>query len=176
VYDIYLRNTVILLTTKLQLFNQIELSNRSIPATTRQEWTDTLGRLIALLKARSNSAILIPSNIALSTIDARKTMVLPTMNIQADYLVDADLASALSILLIEGHGLAPSPMSCNLSLFLVDDADQQTRSIVDKLKLDKAQETRWRQLVSVVAQRVADSCGWTDQRDASSPSDQDKRR
>jgi hypothetical protein len=60
VQDIYLRNTIVFLTTKLQLFNQSELSNRFMPEMIRQEWVDALGRLIALLKARSGSAILVP--------------------------------------------------------------------------------------------------------------------
>jgi hypothetical protein len=45
IYDIYMRNTVIVLTTKLELFNQFELSNRSMPEISREEWRDTLGRL-----------------------------------------------------------------------------------------------------------------------------------
>ena len=135
-----------------------------MPEISREEWRDTLGRLVTLLKARSRAAIAIPTTISLSNLDARQTAVLPTMDIEQDQIVDADLATALSLLLIEEHDAAPSPLSCNLALFFVNDADQKTTSIVDglsfektgHLKYDKTQETRWRQLVAVIAQRVAE--------------------
>ena len=164
VYDIYTRNTLIVLTTKLQLFNQTELSNRSMPEISREEWRDTLGRLVTLLKARSRAAIAISDNHIAFKSRCAPDRVLPTMDIEQDQIVDADLATALSLLLIEEHDAAPSPLSCNLALFFVNDADQKTTSIVDglsfektgHLKYDKTQETRWRQLVAVIAQRVAE--------------------
>jgi hypothetical protein len=174
---------VIALTTKLQLFNQIELSNRSMPEISREEWRDALGRMVTLLKARLGSAIAIPANISLSTLDTREAMALPTVDIEQDVIVEADLATALSLLLIEEHDSTPSTSSCNLSLFFVDDADQQTASIIDNLsfektghlKYDKTQEARWRQLVAVIAQRVSDSCGWFDKRTTTTPSNRSWR-
>jgi len=80
-------------------------------------------------------------------------------------LVDANLASALSVIYIDGRGTTPSSLSCNLSLFLINEADQQAGLTSDVAETkDAARETRWRQLVAAHAQKVGEACGWRDQR------------
>jgi hypothetical protein len=171
IYDIYLRNSLIALTTKLQLFNQIELANRSMPAASHQEWEHTLGRLLALLKGRLESAIALPEAIPARKLDQRQLEHLPQLCIDDDYILEADLAAALSIMLIQGHDVRPSARSCNMSLFLVNAADSTADTINQnqQRRLGKPQQIRWKQLVDVIAQRVANACAWTDRRATNTP-------
>ncbi len=176
IYDIYLRNSLIALTTKLQLFNQNELANRWMPASARQEWEHTLGRLLQLLKGRLESAIALPDGIPARTLDPLQVEHLPQLCIDDDYVLEADLAAALSVILRESRDARPTARSCNISLFLVNAAD----STADKInqdqhqKLAKPQRIRWKQLVDVIAQRVASSCAWVDRRAGTTPPQEDQ--
>lgn len=163
IHDTYLRNTIISLTTKLQLFNAMELSNRPISGTFREEWRNSLGRMITLLRTRLGAAIVVPSSVPPAPLDARKAALLPTLgNTPHDMLVDADLAATLSLVLISGRENPPDTLACNLSLFLLNDADSNARLTNEGQPKDAARETRWRQLVAVHAQQIGRSCGWSE--------------
>ncbi|MFC5324514.1 hypothetical protein [Bradyrhizobium oligotrophicum] len=166
VYDIYLRNALIISTTEVQLFNQFELSNRYISEGLHQQWAGALGNLLVQLKGHLRWTVAVPETIRLPELDERQRKGLPNLDLDdyPDVLVEAELAAALGTILTDGHGTRPSAKACNLSLFLVNYADRSTGKIKLKLNLERSQQIRWKQLVAVVAERVASSCSWTDRR------------
>jgi hypothetical protein len=164
IFDIFLRNLLVTLTTKLQFFNQVELAKESLPDSARQEWTDALTRALAIMKARLKASIVLPEKLPLGSLDQLSISRLPLAKIEQDFILDADLAISLSLILIEGTRSSPSALTCNTSLYFLNDASDRTKTIVQEKGLDTAQETRWKQLVSVIAQRTADSCSWRDDR------------
>jgi len=168
IYNTYLRNLLIVLSTKIKYFNEIELSGRLMTESSRQEWADALGRLVALLKARLETSIGTPENLPVQVLDERKKRRLPLPILgwseNSDVLFDAEQVTALSLILFEGRAVRPSAQACNLSLFLLNDAGTLTERIKKQLSLERPQEMRWQQLLNVVAQRVAASCSWVDRR------------
>jgi hypothetical protein len=160
IFDIFLRNLLVTLTTKLQFFNQIELTKESLSDSARQEWIDALSRALAIMKARLKAAIVLPERLPLASLDQLSISRLPLAKIEQDFILDADLAISLSVILIEGTRSSPSALSCNTSLYFLNDATDRAKTVVQEKGLDTAQEIRWKQLVSVIAQRTADSCAW----------------
>nr|WP_157872585.1 hypothetical protein [Bradyrhizobium sp. ORS 278] len=166
IYEIYLKNSLIVMSTKIKYFNEVELSGRSMSEASRQEWAASLGKMIALLRARLETVISSPDNIPAHDLDERQKRWLPNLNLteQPDVLFEAEQATALSLNLFDGRGARPSAQSCNLSLFLLNDAQALPGKIQKALGLGTAQAMRWQQLLNVVAQRVAANCSWIDRR------------
>jgi hypothetical protein len=165
IFDIFIRNVLIALTTKLQVFNQRVLANESLPEHLRQSWIQALSRLLAMMKTRSITPLVSSDTLPSTTLDQTTTLRLPLAKVEQDYILEADLAISLSIILIEGARPKATAIACNTALYYVNDAKHRLKNVVDDNSLDRAAETRWRQLVAVIAQRTADSCDWKDRRD-----------
>jgi hypothetical protein len=164
IFDIFARNELVTLTVKLQLFNQRALANEALPEAFRQAWILALSRELALLKTRAKAPMVLSDIVPSTTLDQTTIARLPVAKIEEDIILEADLAIALSIILVEGSRSKTSALACNTALFYINDAREKARRLVEEFALDRAQETRWKQIVSITGQRVADSCDWRDDR------------
>jgi hypothetical protein len=127
IFDVFNRNLLILLTTKLDLFNQHALAGEAISDSSRQVWAETLSRLLAILRARSNAPMVTSDNstLPLTTLDKKSLVHWPMISVDRIYTLNASLAIALSVILVENDRSKASALACNTSLYYIKDARNQ---------------------------------------------------
>ena len=173
VYDIFLRNLFALLPAEVDVYVQHVLAGEAVPEQHRQSWIRAASRLHAMLRLRQG--IPIPDIDGLNPIElddkmkGRLRAVDPDSKIDPDFLLQADLAMALSAILLQ-DGSRASARNCGAALMYINEASTQVRPTVDDIPLDRAQELRLLQLIGAVANRIAESCDWTDARGKSAGS------
>ena len=93
IFDVFNRNLLILLTTKLDLFDQHALAGEAISDASRQVWAETLSRLLAILRARSNAPVVTSDNstLPLTTLDKNSLTRWPIISVDRIYTLNASL-------------------------------------------------------------------------------------
>ncbi|MBR0773695.1 hypothetical protein JQ625_02515 [Bradyrhizobium diazoefficiens] len=170
VYDIFLRNLFALLPTEVDIYVQRALAGEPISEQHRQSWIKAASRLHAMLRLRLALPIADIDGLNPIDLDERTKGRLradvrtdPESKIDPDFLLQADLAIALSAILLQ-DGNRASAKNCNAALIYVNEASAAVQPTVEDNKLDRAQELRLRELIGAVANRIGDSCSWTDER------------
>jgi hypothetical protein len=163
IFDVFNRNLLILLTAKLDLFNQHALAGEAISDSSRQVWAETLSRLLAVLRARSNAPVVTSDNstLPLTTLDKKSLTRWPMISVDRIYTLNASQATALSVILIENDRSKASALACNTSLYYIKDARTQIEDVITAhdVTLLPAQ-TRLKRLTSLIASRAGESCDW----------------
>lgn len=170
VYDIFLRNLFAILPAEIDVYVQRALAGEPISELHRQSWIKVASRLHAMLRLRLGLPIADIDGLNQIDLDERTKLRLradvrvdPDSKIDADFLLQADLAIALSAILLQ-DGNRPSAKNCNAALIYVNEASAAVQPTIDDNGLDTAQELRLRELIGAVANRIGESCNWTDAR------------
>jgi hypothetical protein len=182
IYDIFLRNLLATLTAEADIYVQRALEGQPLPEDYRQSWINVVSRLSAMMQVRQNAPMIDFDGVRSSEIDyfMKERLRVQTIEIcgsksadpskehvqyliDPDFMLQADLALALSSVLLNG-GTAPSSQSCNTGLYYANDAETWIDRTVKDNGLDKAQEQRLKQLVSAVATRVGTPCASTNEK------------
>lgn len=181
VYDIFLRNLFAILPSEIDVYVQRALANEPISEKHRQSWIKAASRLHAMLRLRLGLPMTDIDGLNPIELDERTKGRLradvrtdPDTKIDSDFLLQADLAIALSAILLQ-DGNRPSAKNCNAALIYVNEADTAVRQTIGENDLDRAQELRLRELIGVVANRIGESCSWTDERGQSAPPKQESK-
>lgn len=168
IYGIFLRNSFATLTAEVDIYVQRVLEGETVPEGHRQSWIKAASRLQAMLRARLMLPVVNIDGLFPVELDDRIRRRLredegldPILKIDPDFLLQADLAIALSaILLPEGNRV--NALNCSAALFYINEAATSARQTINTNGLDKAQERRLRQLIQAVLNRAGESCTWTD--------------
>ncbi len=153
IYDVYIVNLMVLLTSKIEILNQRALANEPITPELRQEWVTAVSRLSAIMRARSKApinGIRVPATALSATALAR----LPVIAMRRERDFDADRALALSAVLVDGNVSEASAQNCNAARFYLRDA----RDLLPELADNSTEEARLRQWVNLTVARVNASC------------------
>jgi hypothetical protein len=163
-YDVFLRNLLATLSTELDVYVQRALANEPVPERHRQRWKTATSRVLALTQARSKSPTITLDGLPPTTLDRRTREHLPGAEIDADFILQADLALALSAILLDNATGKASPVACNTALHYLNEAADVVGAASKLNSLDLAQERRLQLLVAVVTERAGSSCDWIVQR------------
>jgi hypothetical protein len=131
-FGIVNRNLVILLSTKLGLFNQRALAGEALTQVSREDWLRTYSRMIANLDARFEAPIVAMDNLPPTKVNDKNRVRWPSIDIAPEYLVDVDFAIAISsILLGQIQGNVPA-LSCNTALYYLRKASDNMKGFIDR--------------------------------------------
>jgi len=185
IFDTFLRNSFATLTAETDVYVQHALGQDPIPEDHRQSWIKSVSRLSAMLQVRLNAPTIDLDGVPRTDLDqltkerlrlkkvlgcsTDKTSSQPELQylIDPDFMLQADLAIALSSVLLAGAN-TPSATACNTALFYINDALSWIAPTKKDNELDEAQEQRLEQLVSAVTTRIGASCAWTIERKSAS--------
>lgn len=162
VYDIFLRNAFATLTAEIDVYVQRVLSGETVPEGHRQSWIKATSRLLAMLRTKLSVPMINIDSLPSVELDSRTKERLMVASIDADFILQADLAIALSSILLKDS--RASSQACNTALFFTNEASEAVQLTKKENELDEAQVQRLRQLIGAVAGRVGDACSWTDRR------------
>jgi hypothetical protein len=132
------RNLMILLALKLSLFNQRALAGETLSQESREDWLRTYSRIIANRRARSEAPILALDDLPSSTVDEQSKKSWPTIEIESEYLVDINLSTAVSSVLLERTRGAVSAAACNTSLYYLNGANRSAKLLLEKKTAEAA--------------------------------------
>ncbi|MCK1389786.1 hypothetical protein IVB29_03390 [Bradyrhizobium sp. 1] len=170
IYGIFLRNSFATLTAEVDVYVRHILADEKIPEGHRQSWVKAASRLQAMLQARLNLPVANIDGLFTVELNARMKAHLhedegldlqSDIKIDPDFLLQADLAIALTSILLPDRNRV-SVQNCTAALFYVNEASASVQPTIEVNELDKAQEHHLRQLIRTVANRVGDTCSWTD--------------
>ncbi|WP_426436036.1 hypothetical protein [Bradyrhizobium genosp. P] len=188
VYDTFLRNLFATLTAEADIFVQASLNGGEISEAERENWIDAVSHLAAMLQTRLHAPAMALDNVPVTSLDAlmvkrltkEKTFLCPQEDeapsaeakdaktnskpeqhalIDADFMLQANLAVALSAVLFSGED-RPSTMSCNTALFYTNSAVKYIEDTKTDNELDDAQQRRLEQLIAAVRAEIGQRCSW----------------
>lgn len=157
VFQIFLRNSFAINTAETDIYVQRTLLGDEVPKGHHQSWERAASRLMAMMQIKVNSPSFEIDGIAHLNLDDYTAKQLRMATVDADFLLQADLALALSAVSIDGSKRA-SARNCNAALFFTRDAVPRVIQTKQENDLNRAQERRLEQLVAVVAARVRSAC------------------
>jgi hypothetical protein len=176
IYDTFLRNLFATLTTEVDLYVQRALEGQPLTESYRLSWTNVTSRLSAMVQIREDAPTIGFDGLPRTDVDEfmKERLRLQTVNmcettepgpskprvkyfIDPDFMVQADLALALSSVLLNGESM-PTAQACNTGLFFSNDAERWIEPTTADSELDKAQDQRLKQLVAAVAAQVVGRC------------------
>jgi hypothetical protein len=164
VFDVYLRNSFATLTAETDLYVQRALSNEEIPESHHQSWVKSTSRLLAMLQVKLKAPSVELDGVPRFELDefTKARLDHAKIEIDPDFLLQADLAAALSLVLLEAsNGNRSTARSCDEALFFLNNATTLVEPTKHDNDLSVAQARRLQQLIAVVGSRVGSSCNWT---------------
>jgi len=163
IYDLFLQNSFVTQRAEMDVYVQSVLDGETLSQKHRQNWMTATSRVLATLQQQSDLPRLeidgLP-RIELDRFEAERTR---HAKFDEDFLLQANLSIALSAILLN-DATRVSAQNCNTALFFVNQASLSIGPTVRANKLSWALENRLRQWVGAVANRVGESCNWSDAR------------
>jgi hypothetical protein len=176
-FGIVNRNLMILLSTRLGLFNQRALAGEALAQVSREDWLRTYSRVVANLDARFEAPILAMDNLPPVKINDKSRVRWPSIEIPPEYLVDVDLATAISSILLGQTQGNVSALSCNTALYYLNKANGNAKAFIDKgyhdadrddfvaSSRDAASRVRLRELslkriLAIISNWAGSACDW----------------
>lgn len=168
IYDIFLRNLFVTQRAEVDIYVQSVLDGETVSQKHRQNWMKATSHLLAVLQQRFGLPNLGIDGLPRTELGSFEAKQIRTAAIDPEFVLQADVSIALSAILLND---APrtSARNCNTALFYVNEASRWVQPTVETYNSDWALENRLRQLIGAVANRVGDSCNWSDARGQAKP-------
>jgi hypothetical protein len=157
IFDRYSQNVFLILSQNLAVYNQRALRGEPIGDAHLRRWTLLLSRLLAISHARSDD--IGPSEDIFTTVlDTKSVVRWPSIVIEEKYLVDADIAIALSLVLLHSGQPGPSASQCASARFYLKAAGESVDTLFKSKTVDYASKARLDQFIILVGYRVGSHC------------------
>jgi hypothetical protein len=173
IYGIFLRNSFVTQRAEIDIYVQSTLDGETIAQKHRQSWMKATSRLQAILQQRFGLPSVGIDGLPRTQLGSFEAKQVGTAEIDPEFVLQADVSIALSAILLN-DGMRVSAQNCNTALFYVNEASRWVQPTVEAYNSDWALENRLRQLIGAVANRVGESCSWSDARGQTKPDEPKK--